>query len=483
MVESIIGKEGPVPKGNRTGREETVRERWHEEACRLVEEEIDKLYDVAMDMRQGKKHFEWIEREWRRMLLEFGAKMLGRFFEATKWTGYEGPSKDCSSCNGIMKFVNNRKKGVTTLLGGLQIDRAYYYCSGCGKGEHPLDRCMDVERTLFSPGVRKGANLLGGEDIFLEGEEFFRDVVGIHISEKSVERFTERTGEQIEQMQLEEIEEVFENRKAPKILPNPFVRDKLEGMNETPRSDMYVLVDGTMAPLVEGWKEVKLGSVFDAEPFSMKVKDKERLMPARGTTSYVGAFEGAEDFGKRVYVEACRRGCSEVNRRIVLGDGAHWIWNMAKTHFPDAIEIVDWYHADERLWEVSREVYGENSSRAAEWVEVCIDQFFEDRVDAVISRIKRLKPRTAKAKEVRDDAITYFQNNRERMQYKTFLEQGFYIGSGVVESGCRHVVGLRLKRPGMRWVKEKANAVLQVRIAKINRRFDHYWAARRADAA
>ncbi len=183
-------------------------------------------------------------------------------------------------------------------------------------------------------------------------------------------------------------------------------------------------------------------------------------MRDRGSVSYPAAIETAAThdvdrevapFWQRVEREAKRRGFERVPRQVVLGDGARWIWNLADELFPRATQIVDLYHAKEHLSEVARAIYGSPSDLATVWTE---------------QRYEELEARKAAA---------YFQRNRHRMRYDRFRAEGLCTSTGVVEAGCKVVVGHRLKRAGMHWSLDGANAILALRCAKLSGRFEMFW--------
>lgn len=265
---------------------------------------------------------------------------------------YRGVSIPCS-CKGKAEFVEYRDKGVTTMLSPVNVKRAYYHCSGCGRGQLPKDSDLDIVRTSFSPGVRRMMGRVGSKESFDEGRKDLEVLAGISVVTKEVERVSECIGGQIEVYGLKERELVFSGKVVP--------------IKSTPK--MYVAIDGTGVPVVKSetagrkgkgldgearTREVKLGCVFT----QTKVDDKGHPVRDGDSTTYVGAIENAEEFGPRIYAEAARRGVEWAGKVVVLGDGAIWIWNLAEEHFYGAIQIVDLYHAREHLWSIGKLLYG-----------------------------------------------------------------------------------------------------------------------------
>jgi hypothetical protein len=252
---------------------------------------------------------------------------------------------------------------------------------------------------------------------------------------------------------------------------------------------LYIAIDGTGVPVVpretQGrrgkdasgkakTREAKVGCVFtqtqqDAQGYPIRDAD---------STSYVGAIETSEAFGPRIYAEAVRRGLRQAQKVIVLGDGAPWIWEIATEYFPFATQIVDLYHARERLADLGKIVYGPTREKARQWTAARKDQLDEGDVEAVITSMERLRPRQYKVREEVRKAIDYFQTNKDRMRYAEFRSQNLFVGSGVVEAGCKTIMGLRLKQSGMRWTVAGANAIIALRCCQLSGRWEEFWEPR-----
>src|SRR5438034_1048320 len=167
-------------------------------------------------------------------------------------------------------------------------------------------------------------------------------------------------------------------------------------------------------------------------------------------------------------------------RVVVLGDGGPWIWGIAALHFPGTIEIVDLYHAREHLANLGKCIYGPTCREAKQWAAARSEQLDQGDVEAVITSMKRLRPRQEHVqKEVRK-AMDYFQTNKERMRYAQFRSQGLFVGSGVVEAGCKTIIGQRLKQSGMRWTVNHANAIIALRCSQLSGRWEEFWEQRAA---
>lgn len=371
------------------------------------------------------------------------------------------------------EFAGYLNKGVLTVLGEVQIKRAYYYDAGSKEGCFPKDKVLDIEGTTFSPGVRRMTGRVGAYRSFGLGHEDIKEMAGIDVTVKEVERISHKLGKEAEK---------FMSGEATTALS-----DKVIPIKAVPK--IYIAMDGTGVPIVKTdlintqgkaedgiakTKEVKLGCVF-----TQTTLDKEgHPMRDEGATSYVGAIETAEQFAKRIYGEAKRRGLDRAQKVIILGDGAVWIWNIADECFPFAIQIVDLYHASEYYWKVARAVLGNNPQEMNHWAEKRRKELTGGDVNGVIQAIQRLSPSTDHEKEICEKAIGYFQKNKERMKYDEFRRQGLFVGSGVVEAGCRTVIGQRLKQSGMHWTIEGANSIIALRCCFLSARWEDFWEAR-----
>lgn len=387
---------------------------------------------------------------------------------------HQGASIDCGKGHAA-RFVEYRDKGVITVLSPVLIKRAYYYCEACRGGMAPKDDQLDVVGTSFSPGVRRMIGQVAGKEAFDEGRKDLKMLAGVLVTTKAVERVSEAVGEQIEELNQSEQQHIMSG-KVVSFLANTVI------------PKLYVAIDGSGVPVVasetEGrvgkdesgkakTREAKLGCVF-----TQTTLDKEGY-PVRDedSTTYVGAIEKADVFGRRFYAEAVRRGLARAAKVTILGDGAKWIWGIAEEHFPGAIQIVDLYHAREHLANLGKLVYGSNSQKSKEWTALRRAEL-DDDVQGVVASLSRLRPRDTRTQEAVQTEIEYFQGNAERMRYAEFRKQGLFVGSGVVEAGCKTIFGQRLKLSGMHWTVRGANAIIALRCCQLSQRWEEFWEGR-----
>ena len=399
--------------------------------------------------------------------------MLERLINADG-TGYQGVTVDCGKGHRA-RFVEYREKELLTVLSRVDVRRAYYHCDPCGEGVIPKDLALDIVDTGFSPGVRRMMGQVGGKEAFEDGQKDLEILAGVLVTTKAVERVSEATGKQIEQQNQREQKQIM----SGKVVPFP-------GTAAIPK--LYIALDGTGVPVVKRetagrkgkngdakTREAKLGCVFT----QTKVDEEGYPVRDEDSTTYVGAIEKAGPFGCRIYAEAVRRGITRAQKVIILGDGAKWIWGIADLHFPNAIEIVDLYHAREHLAKVAKLVHGSTSNKKSqEWLSARRDELDAGDVQNITAALRRLRP-TDKAirKEIKTE-MEYFQRNAKRMRYAEFRNQGLFVGSGVVEAGCKTIIGQRLKLSGMHWTVNGANAIIALRCCQISNRWEEFWESR-----
>jgi hypothetical protein len=426
--------------------------------------------------KSGGTDLEAVEMDLRRSLHQVGAAALSELLH------YEEPASDqrhlpCP-CGHAAAYVSLRSKTVSTVVGPVELRRPYYLCAHCGKGQFPVDEQLDVKKTGNSPGVRRMLAVVGQAAPFEHARQQMELLAGIEVTAKEVERTAEAIGEDIAAHAQEQIQQAMQLH-LPMVVGEPI-------------PILYVQMDATGVPVVkketvgrkgktEGQpahtRDVKLGCVFtqttwDEEGYAIRDPD---------TTTYTGAIETAEEFGKRLYLEAWNRGWNRAQKKVVIGDGAEWIWNLADQHFPGAVQIVDLYHVRQHLWEVARMLYPNDPLAQKAWMKVHQKRFLDKgNIETLVTSLRSIVSTNAEVLEKLRTESDYFARNAERMRYPKFRRQHLFVGSGVIEAGCKTVIGSRLKRSGMFWTVRGANAITALRCCHLNNRFEDYWEARRA---
>jgi len=381
-------------------------------------------------------------------------------------------------CGHQAHYRELRSRRLLTALGEVQLSRPWYLCPRCHQGQFPADRQLDIENRDCSPGVRRMQALVGQQVPFDHGREQMKLLADLEVTTKSVERAAEAIGADIAAVEQREIGKAVQ-LDLPVVIGEPI-------------PILYVEMDGTGVPVVkketEGRKgktdgqpahtrEVKLGCIFTQTTWDKK----GRAIRDADSTTYTGAIETAEEFGKRIYLEAWNRGWSRAVKKVVIGDGAEWIWNLADIHFPGAVQIVDLYHARQHLWELARKLYPNDQATQKVWTRAhqkrLLDKGKIEKLVAAIRSIDSTNPEVVEKIRLEAD---YFERNAERMRYPKFRRQHLFAGSGVIEAGCKTVIGSRLKQSGMFWTLRGANSIIALRCCHLNGRFEDYWERRRA---
>jgi hypothetical protein len=381
------------------------------------------------------------------------------------------------ACGHQARYRELRSKPVLTAVGSVEISRPYYLCPHCHAGQFPADVELDIENSDFSPGVRRMQAIVGQDAPFDHGRQQMKLLADLEVTTKAVERTAEAIGADIAAREQDEIHRAVQ-------LDLPIVIGP-------PIPVLYVELDGTGVPVVkketvgragktEGQpahtREAKLGCVFtqttwDQEGYAVRDPD---------STTYVAAIEAADEFGLRLYLEACKRDWSHAEKKVVLGDGAEWIWNIAAQQFPGAIQIVDLFHARQHLWELARKLYPNQEPEQRRWMMIHQNLLDEGKIEDLLAALRSIGSSNSEvAEKVRIEA-GYFENHTERMRYPEFRRQHLFVGSGAIEAGCKTVIGSRCKQSGMFWTVRGANAILALRCTHLNGRFEDYWEGRRA---
>jgi len=415
---------------------------------------------------------EAIESAARRRAMQVAARAVEQRLNADT-SDHAGPTLPCA-CGRPARYAGRRGKNFESVLGSLRLERAYYHCELCQAGFCPRDRALGLEGGSLSPSVLRMVGLVGAMVSFEEGHELLHELAGVDVPTKHVERAAEALGR-----------EIAKDEKL--VVESP-------GANEPLAPTLYLGMDGTGVPvrkeeLVDRpgkqpdgsakTREVKLVTIWSAEG-----RDEEGT-PVRdvGSVSYSAAIESAaqkdtdktpSEFAARVEREATRRGFERAARQAVLGDGARWIWNLADEHFPDAVQIVDRFHAKQHLSKVAKSIYDADSDMAEQWARERHDELDAGDTEAILTALRLQSPKDDEAGK----CVDYIDRNRERMRYPEFREAGLCTSTGIVEAGCKLAIATRCKRAGMHWTVAGVDAIIALRCCKLSGRFEEFWERR-----
>jgi hypothetical protein len=365
-------------------------------------------------------------------------------------------------------------KGLLTTLGRVPFARSGYSCPQCEQSRFPGDELLDIVQTTYSPGVRRLMARAGSQTDFASAAEDLRCYAGLQVVPREIERVAEEVGRQVEGWLATQQAEVLRAAKVPRPLPGPLPK-------------LYLSFDGTGVPMcpaeLEGragkqadgsarTREAKLGCVFTQT--GLDQRGRPQRDPA--STTYVGAIESSTLFGWRMYAEALRRGLAQARELIALTDGARYNATIVQTHFHQAIHIVDLFHGFEHLNAAAKVLWGPEAEAPTPWRHLLED----GDINRLVSKAGQQLPHSAKSKKALRKELGYFESNAAHMRYADFRAKHYFVGSGVIEAGCRTVVGERLKQSGMRWSVRGANAIIALRCCFLSGRFEDFWAARTA---
>lgn len=408
----------------------------------------------------------------RRVALGVAGRVVQNHLNADLSDGGE-PTRICADCGGKARHAGRREKRFESVLGALHLRRAYYHCACCGHGFYPRDRTLGVEGLCLTPALTRMVGHVGALVSFAEGSALLHELSGALVDAKQVERTAERLGQ-----------EILDDERRVVVETEPVADTLYLGMDGTGVPVRPAELAGRSGKQADGTaktREVKLVTVWSAEDRD----DQGVAVRDRGSISYSAAIESAamldtdehlSAFAQRVRREADRRGFDQAARRVILGDGAAWIWKLAEELFPGAIQIVDLFHAKGHLWDVAKSIYGIGNEVGEQWAKQRRDELDAGAIDTLVEVLQQHAAHNDEARR----CLGYLRNNQARMRYPAFRAQGLCVSTGVVEAGCKIAIGTRLKRAGMRWTVDGADAIIALRCCRLSGRFDNFWARRSA---
>jgi hypothetical protein len=397
------------------------------------------------------------ERVIRAGMLKLGAGILSDLLSADR--GHRGPRVPCGNGHQAV-FISYRDKVIDTVLGPVTLTRAWYHCPECKHGLAPRDGELGVTGTSLSPGLSAMNDKAAAAGPFAGAASLLGDLAGVHLTVKRAERAAEASGA-AHALQVRERDALIAGRKVVPLPPQP-VPDML-----------YIMPDGTGVPMTaketagrEGkgedgrarTREVKL-AVF----FTQHALDDDGC-PARdrASSSYIASFETASVFADLVKAEGIRRGAEHARQLTIIGDGAAWIWNLAAATFPEATCIAGLFHAREHLHALARSLEFMLLDHYDEWLAARLEDLDYGCIDDIEAAVRAF-PLDGIKKDETDKELGYFLNNAPRMRYQWFRSRGLFVGSGVIEAGCKTIVGARLKQSGMHWTESGADSIIALR--------------------
>jgi hypothetical protein len=354
--------------------------------------------------------------------------------------------------------VGDVPRTIHTLFGDVQITRNWYKTSEAAAGRFPLDDALRLVDG-YTPALAGLICRSAAREAFVHASEDFKAYTGLDVEARQFQRLGLRVGQMAE----------------------AFLRTDHGPATATPPRS-YVLVDGTGAPLrhpeLVGRKgkgldgkaqthEVKVAALFTEHPRAGKDPWRDR-----DSTSYVSTDERCGPFGEMVRAEYIRRFAGQPET-IALGDGAAWIWELFRVHFPWATQIVDFHHGVEHIGTLAELVHPRDSAPWKKLRRKWTGKLWKGKIDALLASARSAIP--SRKRKAGEKALAYFEVNRQRMRYDQFRAKGYFIGSGVVEAACKTLVGQRFKCSGMHWSRRGLKYLLAIRTTLLSNRYSDFW--------
>lgn len=331
----------------------------------------------------------------------------------------------------------------------------------------PLDGKLKLTKHRWSRRTIEDALRLGVEVAsHARAAESFTALTRVEMSKSAMQRLVLEYGSQLVNEQVAEAQAMVA---TPKHEEEVVWRQRIQPDSET----MAVSSDGVLINVIdEGWKEVKAVSISAVTPSVDATGGGTRGRPEVALTqhSYRAGLWDASTFAAHHWAEACRRGVDNAKAVVCVSDGAAWIWAIVFMCFARRIEILDWWHAVQRLWTIAH-AHFTAEGEAARWVEAQKANFTHSRLRQAVHAVRLLYPKESPLPEPVRQAVAYLFHNRRRMDYAAFRQAGYPIGSGTIESACKTVVQARMKQSGMRWSRTGAQSMLALRCLLLSDRW------------
>lgn len=327
---------------------------------------------------------------------------------------------------------------------------------------------MGISSRGWSERVEQQVVKLSVKHSFGEAVEEYNELLGVQLLKTTAWERTQERGARLRERRQAAAEQAWGMPKRQEITRGQRLEPVKKGVS----------MDGVLVYILgEEWKEVKVGCVFEYEThteYCRQTREAKEVVKAKHQ-SYVAYLGEPEPFAKLLSAEADWRGYDQAQQRACVGDGAKWIWNLSNLCFPTAQEVVDWNHAMEHVWSAAHLMDARDAAHRKRWVKRREDELWLGHARTVTAEIEALAQELPTQREALHTEAGYFRNNQRRMQYQALHEEGYPIGSGTIESGCKQLVQARMKAAGMRWSRPGAENMLALRAEYLSGRWDDAW--------
>ncbi len=428
-----------------------MNERLVEQMAELMAAQVEEWIEAEPEQKIGE-----IETKMRQLVQEVGKRALGKSISAQDDTYRQ---RVACACGKEACYLARREAHILSVFGWVTYRRSYHSCDNCSKGQSPLDERLGLRPGQVSAGLHPLLALMGVQTSFAEASKTAQRLLLLEVSDNTVRKETQQVGERCAQR---------EERWKRQSKDMSYLNDRKR--KQRPPRRLYGSIDGVNVAVGEEWRELRVGCWYEVVPVS------ERQWPSR-YKHRIGYLEGLRADKISYYCDmdewtavadlawatGCQRRADVAEELIFVADGAKWIWDLVDLCFPQAVQIVDWYHAVEYLTPISKAIYADEQEAKA-WRERMKSKLWDSEIDAVITTCRAWQDHP-EAGEAATKAATYYENNKHRMDYAYYRSEGYFIGSGTVESGCKQIASMRLKRSGARWTQEGALATAKARAA------------------
>ena len=401
-----------------------------------------------------------IEQETRRLLQEVGRQTVAAVVNDAQ-ARYPERELPCPGCGAMMPYIRQRTTQLRTLLGCLEVKRAYYLCSGCHEGCYPLDRQLGLRPNAISTEVERLAAMTGVQLPFEKGRDLFEALTLVSLSDQTVDKATQAYGAKVVGQETAWRAEAYDQA-------------ALQQRKRTERRPLrlYGAIDATKVHTHgqddHPWRDLKVGAWFEARGRPPKQPDGQWRIQAENIHYYADICSATE-FGQLLWTTGVQHHAQLARELVILGDGADWIWRLVDEHFPHAVQILDWFHATQYLMPVAKAAFATPESQA-QWVAQAKQALWDGHLERVIDACLELI-RSEDSTDPAFVAARYFDQNCCRMDYPAYRQQGYQIGSGTIESAAKQIGLLRMKVAGAIWNVTSARLVAKARAAYLSHRW------------
>ena len=408
-----------------------------------------------------------LEQGIRRVLKQAGERALSQGLSELDQP-YPEPQIACP-CGEMAEYQFRRTAKTLTVFDWVAYRRAYYLCRHCHQGQYPLDQRLGLQPGQVSAGLAPLLALAGVETAFEAGCELVERFLLIEVSDNTLRKETQTFGH----LQAQSEQAWQSQSQDPQ-----FLQQRQRSLPEHTKR-LYGSIDGSHVPIEAEWRELKTGSWYEVEPVPSACSSslgQVNELRAKQISYYCDIAE-AHAFEPLFWATGVQRGADLAQEIVFVADGAAWIWNLVERNFPQAVQIVDWYHAVEYLAPIAEAAFGTESRPGKDWLEEVRTDLWEGQIDRVMAACQ-VFVKHARAGDAARKAFTYYTNNAKRMDYARFRAAGYQIGSGTIESGCKQIATHRLKRSGARWTLDGARLTAKARAAWLSGQWNQLVAER-----